>query len=88
MLQRAKHLYLRGRDYVLKAIALRHPHFAVSLAKGDFAAAFKNMAARDTSYLYWAGMSWMAAFSADKSDVGLTVDIPQGGCLHCQGHGT
>jgi predicted anti-sigma-YlaC factor YlaD len=77
MLQRAKHLYLRGRDDVLKAITLRHPHFAENLNKGNFKAAFRGISVRDTSYLYWAGMSWMAAFTADKSDVGLTVDIPK-----------
>lgn len=77
MLQRAKHLYLRGRDYILKAVSLRHPHFVENLTKSDFTAAFKNMTARDTSYLYWAGLSWMAAFSVDKSDVALAVDIPR-----------
>jgi predicted anti-sigma-YlaC factor YlaD len=77
MLQRAKKLYLRGRDYILKAISLRHPHFAENIDKNDFASAFKGVTARDTSYLYWAGMAWMAAFTADKGDVALLVDIPK-----------
>jgi predicted anti-sigma-YlaC factor YlaD len=77
MLQRAKRLYLRGRDYMLKAISLRHRHFTENLDKNDFAAAFQGVTAKDTSYLYWAGMAWMAAFTADKGDVGLMVDIPK-----------
>jgi predicted anti-sigma-YlaC factor YlaD len=77
MLQRAKKLYLRGRDYILKAISLHHPHFAENIDKNDFAAAFHGITAKDTSYLYWAGMAWMAAFTADKGDVGLMVDIPK-----------
>ena len=77
MLQRAKHLYLRAKDDVFSAIAIRHPHFEDNLTKGDFSAAFKGFSARDTSYLYWAGVSWMAAFTADKSDVGLSLDIPK-----------
>jgi|WetSurMetagenome_2_1015567.scaffolds.fasta_scaffold00476_4 predicted anti-sigma-YlaC factor YlaD len=93
MLARAKHLYLRGRDDVLKAISLRHQHFADNIAKGDFTSAFKGMTTKDTSYLYWAGMSWMAAFTADKSDVGLMVDIPKAvACVRktmelCDGYG-
>jgi predicted anti-sigma-YlaC factor YlaD len=77
MLQRAKKLYLRGRDYILKAISLRHPHFIDNIDKNDFAAAFHGVTAKDTSYLYWAGMAWMAAFNADKGDVGLLVEIPK-----------
>jgi predicted anti-sigma-YlaC factor YlaD len=77
MLQRAKHLYIRARDDILRAISIRHPHFSENLNNGDYKAAFKGVTARDTSYLYWAGMSWMAACTADKSDVGLTVDIPK-----------
>ncbi|HUI92316.1 MAG TPA: TRAP transporter TatT component family protein [Chitinivibrionales bacterium] len=77
MLQRAKRLYLRGRDYILRAITLRHPHFMEYLDKNDFADAFHGISARDTSYLYWLGMAWMAAFTADKGDVSLMVDIPK-----------
>jgi predicted anti-sigma-YlaC factor YlaD len=77
MLVRAKRLYLRGRDYILKALDLRHPHFKEYLDKNDFAAAFHRVAPKDTSYLYWAGMAWMAAFTADKGDVELMVDIPK-----------
>lgn len=77
MLARAKRLYLRGRDYVLRALTLRHPHFAENLEKNDLTAAFHGVTAKDTSYLYWAGMGWMAAFTSDKSDVALAVDIPK-----------
>jgi predicted anti-sigma-YlaC factor YlaD len=77
MLERSKHLYLRARHDILKAIELRHHHFAEALDRSDFAAAFKGISARDTSYLYWAGAAWMAAFTADKSDVSLAVDIPK-----------
>jgi predicted anti-sigma-YlaC factor YlaD len=77
MLRRAKRLYLRGRDYILKALTIRRPRFSEYLKKNDIGTALKYVAVRDTSYLYWAGMSWMAAFTADKGDVGLLVDIPK-----------
>jgi hypothetical protein len=77
MLERSKHLYLRARYDILKAINLRHHHFSEALDRGDFAAAFKGITAKDTAYLYWAGAAWMAAFTADKADVTLAVDIPK-----------
>jgi predicted anti-sigma-YlaC factor YlaD len=77
MLERAKRLYLRGRDNILKAITLRHRTFGEAMQRGDFDTAWRGITAKDTTYLYWAGMSWMAAFTADKSDVALAVDIPK-----------
>jgi predicted anti-sigma-YlaC factor YlaD len=77
MLDRAKHLYLRARHDILKAIELKHHHFTEAFDNNEFAAAFKGFTAKDTSYLYWAGAAWMAAFTADKSDVTLAVDIPK-----------
>ena len=77
MLERSKHLYLRARHDILTAISLKHHHFSEAFEKKDFETAFKGMTAKDTSYLYWAGAAWMAAFTADKSDVTLTVDIPK-----------
>ncbi len=84
MLSRAKHLYLRGRDNILAAINIRHKNFLANIDKGDMAAALHDMHAKDTSYLYWAGMSWMAAFTADKADVGLSMDIPKAYAMLCK----
>jgi predicted anti-sigma-YlaC factor YlaD len=77
MLDRAKHLYLRARYDILKAIWLKHRAFFIAFDKGDFATAFKGITAKDTSYLYWAGAAWMAALTTDKSDVSLAMDIPK-----------
>jgi predicted anti-sigma-YlaC factor YlaD len=77
MLQRAKHLYLRGRDNILTAIDIRHKSFMANIGKGDMFAALHDMHVKDTSYLFWAGMSWMAAFTTDKADVKLSMDVPK-----------
>jgi predicted anti-sigma-YlaC factor YlaD len=77
MLDRSKHLYLRAKHDILTSINLRHRNFSDALNRGDYAAAFKGITVKDTSYLYWLGASWMAAFTADKSDVALAVDIPK-----------
>jgi predicted anti-sigma-YlaC factor YlaD len=77
MLERSKHLYLRALHDILTALSLRHHHFSDAFENNDFETAFKTITIRDTSYLYWAGAAWMAAFTADKSDVTLAVDIPK-----------
>ena len=72
MRDRAKRMYIRGRDYMLRAIEVLHPGFGASLeedaAAGDMLAA---MSEDDIQYLYWAGLGWMGAVSIDSFDVEL-----------------
>lgn len=86
MLERARRMYLRGRDYVLKAIQLRHPGFqryleldptktpAAALA---VSAPLEEMEKEDVPYLFWAGAGWMAAFSANPFDMRLALSRDQ-----------
>lgn len=72
MKMRAKRLYLRGRDYILKALEIRHDRFT------DIDEALLNkMEIDDVPYLYWAAAGWMAALSADPFDMRLTVSRPK-----------
>ncbi len=71
---RAKLLYLRGRDYCLKALELRHPGLRARLEKGDPAALAKTGIA-DVPYLYWTSASWMGAFSAEPFDMELLLTL-------------
>ncbi len=73
-LARAKHLYLRGRDYCLKALELRHPGLRARLEAGD-PAALEKTGAEDLPYLYWAAASWMGAFSAEPFDMELLLTL-------------
>ena len=73
-LARAKHLYLRGRDYCLKALELRHPGLRARLEAGD-PAALEKTGAEDVPYLYWAAASWMGAFSAEPFDMELLLTL-------------
>jgi predicted anti-sigma-YlaC factor YlaD len=73
-LSRAKHLYLRGRDYCLKALELRHPGLRARLEAGD-PAALEKTGAEDLPYLYWAAASWMGAFSAEPFDMELLLTL-------------
>jgi predicted anti-sigma-YlaC factor YlaD len=75
--QRAKKLFLRGRDYVLGGLEIRHPGFRSALEKGGADDALRLVRREDADYLYWAGAAWMAAFSADPFDFAQIVTIPR-----------
>jgi predicted anti-sigma-YlaC factor YlaD len=77
-LARAKRLYLRGRDYCLKALELRHPGLQAGLEAGDPAALEKALAktgAQDVPYLYWTAASWMGGFSAEPFDMEMLLTL-------------
>ena len=73
--ERAKHLFLRARQYGIRALDLDHPGFSAVIFT-DPAAAVKGMRAKDVAALYWTGVAWGSAISADKSDMSLIGDLP------------
>lgn len=75
MLNRAKKLYLRGRDYVINGIEARHLGFKRALDKGQIKNFMLLMTKADVPYLYWAGASWIGAFATDPFDVELGQTI-------------
>lgn len=81
-LERAKALYLRGRDYVLQALDLRYPGFQAAL-DGDNAEALDAVLAQmdvdDVPALYWAAAGWVAAFSINPFDLRLSFTVTKAG---------
>ncbi|TFG64712.1 MAG: hypothetical protein E4H36_02235 [Spirochaetales bacterium] len=77
MVLRAKKLYIRGRDYVLKAIELKHKGFRQALDSDDFETALSGMKKPDADSLYWASAGWLAAFSINPFDISLTMQMPK-----------
>jgi predicted anti-sigma-YlaC factor YlaD len=75
MLARAKNLYLRGRDMMLRALDTRHPGFRENLNNADFDAIRSQTGPEDVPFLYWAAASWMGAFSTDPFDLDLGLSI-------------
>lgn len=71
--KRGKKLFLRGRDYVLRGLDVLHPGFKDYLSRNRLDSALALTTPADTSYLYWAGASWMGAFTTDKFDMGLMM---------------
>lgn len=76
MRARAKKLFLRAREYVLRGMELRRKGFRAELEKGNAAGAIARAKPADADYLYWAGASWLAAFSTDPFDMNLLVTVP------------
>ncbi|MFQ6021392.1 MAG: TRAP transporter TatT component family protein [Acidiferrobacterales bacterium] len=72
--QRAKRLYLRGRDYALRALDLREPDLVEKLRQ-DPTSALARFKPKHVPELYWAAVSWSAAISADKQDMDLVADL-------------
>jgi predicted anti-sigma-YlaC factor YlaD len=77
---RARGLYLRGRDYGFRGLALAHPQFLTALRK-DKAAALASTTKQDVPFLYWAGVAWAGAISVAKNDPDLLIDLPLAGAL-------
>jgi predicted anti-sigma-YlaC factor YlaD len=71
---RAKKLYLRGREYCLRALELRHPGLRAGLEADDPEALAKT-GPEDVPYLYWAAASWMGAFSAEPFDIEMLLTL-------------
>lgn len=77
--RRARNLYLRARDYGLRALETARPGFAASL-RSDAAAAAR-LEAGDVEMAFWAGMAWCAAVALSKDDPRLVSELPQGEAL-------
>ena len=73
MTQRAKKLYIRGRNYILKALELKYPEFSDYITSEDWENTVELIGIEDVPYIYWAGMAWMGAFTADPWDAQLNA---------------
>jgi predicted anti-sigma-YlaC factor YlaD len=74
MRERARRLYLRGRDYGLRGIEARHPRFETRLRR-DSRAALRMIRRKDVPMLYWTAASWGAAIAVLKDKPDLIADV-------------
>jgi predicted anti-sigma-YlaC factor YlaD len=73
---RARALYLRARDYGLRALELAHPGFGARLAVQP-AAAVAMLRPVDVPASYWTAAAWGAAISLGKDEPRLLAALPQ-----------
>ena len=81
LLQRARNLYLRGRDIILQALENRHPGFRESLGRKPYDQAVSLCTIEDVPLLYWAAAGWVAAYAIDPFDMEIGLTIPQAEAL-------
>lgn len=76
LFQRAKNLYLRGRNILLDGLDRKYPGFRAKLDGRKFKEATDMAQAEDIELLYWAGAGWMGAFAIDPFDMKLGITLP------------
>lgn len=74
MMERARKMYLRGRDYVLQSLALEIQDYQ-TLMNDDFDALLGKMDKKNVPALYWAAGGWLGAFSCDPFNMAQGLDI-------------
>ena len=77
LLERAKKLYLRARNYLFRALEIRHPDFRDYHTADQWEPVLDEMKTDDAPYLYWAALAWLAAYSVDTFDFELMVTLPR-----------
>jgi predicted anti-sigma-YlaC factor YlaD len=70
---RARHLYLRARNYGLRDLEIKHHNFESELRQ-DAKAAVRKTGPKDVPMLYWTAVSWGAAISISKDDPEMLAD--------------
>lgn len=73
--ERAKHLYLRARDYGMRALCLSIDDFRAQLTSNP-RRAISLAQKRDVPALYWTAASWGLAVASAKDDLDLLADLP------------
>lgn len=72
---RARHLYLRARDYGIRGLQIKYAGVGESLRK-DAKNAVRRFSIKDVSWLYWTGAALGGAISVSKDDPEMVADLP------------
>jgi predicted anti-sigma-YlaC factor YlaD len=72
---RARRLYLRGRDYGLRGLEASHPGFT-NMLRSDSKVAVKMLTKKDVPMAYWTAVSWCAAVGVLKNNTDLIAELP------------
>jgi predicted anti-sigma-YlaC factor YlaD len=73
--RRARSLYVRGRDYGMRALETRHAKFGEKLHRSPGTAA-AELGQADTAAIYWTAAAWAASISLDKDSPDAVADLP------------
>jgi hypothetical protein len=73
--KRAKRLFLRARNYGLRALDLDYPSVSDSLLKNRLSLVSKFQK-KDVPAMYWTAVAWASAISMAKNDMALVGNFP------------
>jgi predicted anti-sigma-YlaC factor YlaD len=74
---RARRLFVRAREYGLRALDLQRDGLGTRLrAVRDLPAALAPARAEDVPFLYWTASAWTLAIVSAKADLGLVAELP------------
>ncbi len=73
---RAKNLYLRGRDYIFKALEIKYPGFLEAVENEEVEPFISRFTEEDIDDLYWGAAGWFAAIAINVFDFELMYQIP------------
>jgi predicted anti-sigma-YlaC factor YlaD len=80
--ERAKGLFLRARDYGLRALELRHKGLRQKLESvREAGPALQQLERKDVPIAYWTAASWALAIASAKEDMALVAELPVPGEL-------
>ena len=79
---RAKKLYIRGKDILYNALEYKYPGFKAATVQDEtLAPLLKKCKKADVPLLYWAAAGGFAAYSIDVFDFSLGYSIPEWGAM-------
>lgn len=78
--ERAFKLFVRAREYGLRALRLRHPEIETVLRE-DPETALAATRERDVPALFWTGAAWALSVSTNKSDMEVVADFEAASAL-------
>jgi predicted anti-sigma-YlaC factor YlaD len=81
LLERAKNLYLRGRDMLVAGLEKRNPRLRIQWKERQYKEAAAAFGRRDVEALYWAAAGWVAAYAINPFDIKLGLTLPQAAAL-------
>jgi predicted anti-sigma-YlaC factor YlaD len=72
---RARRMFIRARDYGLRALEVAYPNLRQNLM-ADPKAALAKTVKKDVPDLYWTAAAWGSAISLGKDQMDLVADVP------------
>lgn len=73
--ERARRLYLRGRDYALEGLELDYPGITKQLKEG-VTHGLVMLAEKDVPLLFWAAAGWAGGVASDVGNMNGVADLP------------